>query len=245
MKHAPLAILMCGLAWAAESEQPRSAATELAKALRDEDPNVRLDAAKALGRLGAAAREAVPALAQALQDDDARVREEAAGTLARVGSPHAVPAIPALIAILSDENPRVRGMAALALGTMGAAAKEAVPALVKAAWVPDRDPRTGGIYAARIMVIKALRKIAGPEALPTLSKLARDEDANVRYTAMRMLEEIGKEQEAMQADISAEGTKALLKEVRKLRAQLTALSKRLDALEAKAAKLVEGQEKAQ
>ena len=50
----------------------------LIKALQDEDIDVRLNAARALERMG---KDAVPALVQALQDEDTSVRRDAAKVL--------------------------------------------------------------------------------------------------------------------------------------------------------------------
>lgn len=75
------------------------AISALVQALRDVDPQVRIQAALALARMGPDASPAVPALMEALSDRDEAVRRSAARALGQVGPP-ARAAIPALIAAL-------------------------------------------------------------------------------------------------------------------------------------------------
>jgi len=51
-------------------------------ALRDDNPDVRVAAAAALGQMGPSARPAAPALRAALDDEDGAVRRAAAAALA-------------------------------------------------------------------------------------------------------------------------------------------------------------------
>lgn len=123
----------------------------LAKALRDNEENVRWDAAKALGKIGEAA---VPALIEALKDRKWEVRHDASQilvnrliwdgehwrgeyspvNLAKIAGKAAVPT---LIRVLRDEQWTVRVNAAKILGEIGD--KDAIPALTKAM----KDPDTG------------------------------------------------------------------------------------------------------
>lgn len=91
---------------------PRAAASSLAQigpaaipalktALTDADPEVRRQAARALGQMGPEAEPAVPELTQALSDKEATVRLAAAQALGRIG-PAAAPAIPALVDALDE-----------------------------------------------------------------------------------------------------------------------------------------------
>jgi transglutaminase-like putative cysteine protease len=68
----------------------------LVSALSDPDPKVRLQAARALARIGPPARDAVPALTRALDDTDLAVRANAARALGQIG-PNASSAVPDLI----------------------------------------------------------------------------------------------------------------------------------------------------
>jgi HEAT repeat protein len=83
----------------------------LAKAVQDEDAEVRQAAAMALGRIGPAA-PSTPALVQALKDREPRVRVVAATSLGMIGAREATPA---LTEAAHDGNPAVQKAAAEAL----------------------------------------------------------------------------------------------------------------------------------
>lgn len=96
---------------------PRSAAGSLAQigpaaipalkeALADDKPQVRRQAARALGKMGPDAEAAVSDLTKALNDADPTVREAAAQALGKIG-PAAAPAIPDLIKALEEPAPVV------------------------------------------------------------------------------------------------------------------------------------------
>jgi HEAT repeat protein len=71
----------------------------LTEALFDGNAVVRLQAARALGYMGAQATAAVPALERALHDQDEAVRQQAALALGQIGPP-AAPAVPSLLQML-------------------------------------------------------------------------------------------------------------------------------------------------
>jgi HEAT repeat protein len=126
----------------------------------DTAETARRSSAEALGSIDAEGRAAVPALIQALSDQSAKVRQSAAAGLGKIG-PKAKAALTALKAATKDEEPlqivaaealwkidrdsdtampvllraladgNYPGLAAGALGTIGPAAKTAVPALAK------------------------------------------------------------------------------------------------------------------
>ncbi len=73
-----------------------AAIPDLVAALGDRDEDVRAEAARALAKMGPAAKAAVPALIVALGDRHEAVRRNAARALGQIG-PAAEPAIPALI----------------------------------------------------------------------------------------------------------------------------------------------------
>lgn len=70
-------------AFMSDDEQVRKAAL-FAQALKDKDKVARRVAAKALGKIGPAAKAAVPALTEALKDKDEDVRREAAKALKKL-----------------------------------------------------------------------------------------------------------------------------------------------------------------
>ena len=80
------------------------AVPQLVAALQSTDPEVRLQAAQVLARMGSDARDAVPYLIHLLDDPDERIRKTAARTLGRIG-PEAAPAVPALMRTLLQPAP--------------------------------------------------------------------------------------------------------------------------------------------
>jgi HEAT repeat protein len=84
----------------------------LVQRLADDDPQVREQAAAALGRWGPRASEAVAPLMAALGHDDPYLRGAAAVALGRIGEA----AVPALTQALASEHTELRWSAAIALG---------------------------------------------------------------------------------------------------------------------------------
>ena len=82
--------------------------------LENPDPEVREEAARALGRIGLT--EAVTALVRALRDPQSSIRPEAARALGQIGDPRAVPA---LIEGLASASTEVQDACAHALGAIG------------------------------------------------------------------------------------------------------------------------------
>jgi HEAT repeat protein len=108
--------------------QAKAAVGPLGEALGQLHPEVRQDAARALGALGPEARAAAPALARALTDHERAVRVRAAEALGQIG-PAAKMAIPGLVLALEDRERAVRQAAALAL-------KKVSPEAARRAGVP-------------------------------------------------------------------------------------------------------------
>ena len=161
----------------------------LIEALKDDDNEVRRNAASALGRIGPAAEAAVPALIEALKDDDNEVRRNAAFALGRIG-PAAEAAVPALIEALKDEDSDVQRRAAFALGRIGPAAEAAVPALIEALKDEDSDvQRRAASALGRI-------GLAAEAAVPALIEALKDGDRDVRRSAADALGRIGPAAEA-------------------------------------------------
>jgi len=162
-------------------EEPQKDATAqpptveyLIRALDDEDENVRIAVAKALGALG---KPAVESLIMALEDEDEDIRFEAAEALGRIGDHSAVE--PLLIA-LEDEDEDVRCAAACALGDMGDPV--AVGPLVAA--LEDEN------HEVRYWAASALGGIEDPVAVEPLTRALEDEDEDVRRAAGRSLESL-------------------------------------------------------
>ncbi len=128
--------------------------TPLADALTNEDPAVRKEAVRSLGKLqGRASLDpsfVVPSLLDALADRDAGVRAIATTYL---GIIHKDPdaAVPALTEMLKDEDPEVRTAAASALGSFGEAANPALPALRRAQGDKDENvAREAGLTIVKL-----------------------------------------------------------------------------------------------
>jgi HEAT repeat protein len=129
---------------------------ELAGRLRDADPEIRLEAVRALKQLGPQAKTAVLGLSDALEDKEPLIRIEAARALGAIG-PDAKAAIPALVKRLDDKDAvRSEGAvwfaAAKALGEIGPAS---MPHLMPILEAED--------WTRFIPVAEALYRI-GPEA---------------------------------------------------------------------------------
>lgn len=121
-------VALFGAAAPARAESPREKAAKLMKKLAtDKKPEVRAEAAKALGDMGA--WDAVSALATALKDPVPEVRAGAAYALVELKD-KAKDAVPALKEALSDRDRLVRYNAVVALHNMEAATPaELAPAL--------------------------------------------------------------------------------------------------------------------
>jgi HEAT repeat protein len=130
----------------------REAFAPLRESLASEDPVVRREALRAIGKLEDRApldtRAVVPLLLEHASDRDAGVRSVAATYLGIVRD-SSKPPIPALVALLRDPDPAVRLAAATALESIGPDAAAAVPALRKA--TADRDPEVAR-EAARALI---------------------------------------------------------------------------------------------
>lgn len=120
------------------------------------DSEARWNAARTIGKIGAAAASAVPSLVAVLQDPAATVREHAAEALGDIGPP-AAEAVQPLAAVLDDPAPRVRRDAVRSLGQIGPPARAVLPSIQKLLSDKEDMVRT----AAR----NTLQAIA-PETLP-------------------------------------------------------------------------------
>jgi len=132
----------------------RSAFGPLRDALGSEDPVVRRESLRSIGKLKERApldaRAVLPLLVARATDSDAGVRAVAATYLGIIHEGGA-DAVPALIVALTDQEIDVRRAAATALGSFGEDAEVALPALRKAA--ADADPdvaREAGVALVKL-----------------------------------------------------------------------------------------------
>jgi HEAT repeat protein len=158
---------------------------ELKSALKDRDATVRLQAVRALVRLGGEAGT-LPALLQALQGTDADVARVATQGIDHVGR-LAASDVPALVHALQHGKPSVRMLAASYLKSLGPEARDAVPALGNALRDPDELVRGQAASA-----LGAVGQRAWP-AVPQLGAALRDKDVQVRRKAAEALGQLGPE----------------------------------------------------
>jgi HEAT repeat protein len=192
---------------------------KLVKQLRDKDEFVRLKAAKALGKLGADAKDALPALTDTLKDEDADVRAVAKQAIATISdaldttkkkdslanleknlkaskdSDEAVrlKAAGGLAKCLTDTDDIIRLKAAQGLAEMGLDAKGTLPDLATAS--KDADE------AVRKMAKRAIEKInaaidaqKAEQLSATMAPLVtalKDKDAKKRLAAAEKLGAMG------------------------------------------------------
>ena len=134
------------------------AVTPLREALQSENPVVRREALRAMGKLRERAsidpQIVIPVLLHSLDDTDPSVRNVAVNYLGIVrDSPEKE--VSGLIKALSDESSEVRQAAAAALAEYGTLAEPAIPALKKAATDPDDEvKREAGRTLVRLSELK-------------------------------------------------------------------------------------------
>jgi len=132
----------------------RDAFVPLKEALSSDDPVVRRESLRSIGKLKERApldtRAVVPLLVEAMADPDTGVRSVAATYLGilHAGGPEIVTA---LIDGLKDAEAEVRRASATALGSFGPEAAVAVPALRKASGDPDPEvAREAGVSLVKL-----------------------------------------------------------------------------------------------
>ena len=135
-----------------------AAVAPLREASASDEPNVRREALRSLGKLRVRAsidpQLVIPHLLHALDDPDTSVRHVAVTYLGIVRD-NPSQEVPGLIKALADDEADVREAAAVALGQYGALAEPAVPALRKAARDPDEEVQR---EAGRALVTIAEKK---------------------------------------------------------------------------------------
>ena len=163
--------------------------------------NVREEAARALGRIGAE-EGVIPALMRVMEDKGEYdgVRGAAIHGLMLLG-PDAAEAVPALIKILDKERfSSLSSDAARALGQIGPVTPEIIPALIEA--LDDKYSLTREAAAEALGQIGPIT----PEIIPELVGALGDSEAIVREAAAQALGQIGTEAlEAVPALINALG----------------------------------------
>jgi len=150
-------------------------AEALVDSLSSNQPELRMAAANALGRIGSKA--GTKALVRHLEDPDSRVRARAARALGRIGDPRA---IAGLRERLDDPAVEVRREAADSLGRIGG--EESLSALLE---LLDDDSET-----VRRIAADSLGNFGSAKPLDALVSLLSDENEAVRRAAVFSLIEI-------------------------------------------------------
>jgi HEAT repeat protein len=149
------------------------AASELAVAMKSDDPGTRRAAASALGKIGPPAKSTLAQLEIALTDKDPSVRIEAA--LATWFVSKDAKHITVLVKALGDESVGVRDTACQAIGVMKAGAKDAVETVANL--LGDKE--------LRVRAIMTLGEIGKPAAktTPQLRQLLKDKDGGTQLAS--------------------------------------------------------------
>jgi HEAT repeat protein len=145
----------------------------LAAKLRDEDKDIREEAALALGILNGT--EGVPALTAALQDPEPGVRGAAATALGKIGTAENGKA---LIPLIEDPSTTVRNRVLQALGVLRV--KEAGPAL-RQLYEANRRKEGG------IKILTAISRIGDPAQADLFQELIQDSDPERKRLAIEGL----------------------------------------------------------
>ena len=160
---------------------PEQAVPRLLAVLKDPNPEQRRTAAQSLGKI--ARKEAVPALVEALRDPDAGVRRYAAWALGMIGEDAVGTDRSPLASLLFDPDPGVREAAAMALGLTGDT-QAGIELLLERLQEPAIPADAKRLAAASLGGMEART------AVPVLTKLLADRDAQVRRWAVAALGEI-------------------------------------------------------
>jgi HEAT repeat protein len=145
----------------------------LANELRDEEKDIREEAAFAIGILNGT--EVVPALTEALKDPEPSVRGAAATAIGKIGTAEDGRT---LVPLLSDESAAVRNRVMQAIGVLHV--KEAGPAL-RQLYEANRRKEGG------IRILAALSRIGDPAQVDLFQELVQDPDPERKRLAIEGL----------------------------------------------------------
>src|SRR5262249_53153203 len=144
------------------------AASAVIGAMADKNDSVRRKATYALGRIAPEPATAISVLVKNFGDSNEEVKKAATEALSHFGEAP----IPALIAALKDKSNVVRTQSVKTLGTIGSAAKDAIPDLHLMLFDKQQP-------VSAIAVTEALAKI-GKDAIPTLTEGLKHESLELR-----------------------------------------------------------------
>jgi HEAT repeat protein len=154
----------------------KDAAELVESLLRDNNENVRYDAAQCVGILQRGRKSSPPGLYRLLRDKRAIVRAQAVESIGLLEDQRALPKI---VPLLSDKDPVVRSYAASTVGTLGG-------------FVYLKNIRRGLVREkhelARVGFYEALFLLGERDVLPEMLKLLQSSDYHVRCSVANTLE---------------------------------------------------------
>jgi HEAT repeat protein len=174
-----------------KAEGVQYAASEIAKALKSQNPRLRMLAAQALVELKAPRELVAPAMVRALEDADPRVVDRAIDALAALGPQVIIPRIDRPLS-----NPKLREVAVRLLIRFGPDAAGAVPALIDALESLPEDGEEARQFRRGAHFALAAIGPAAADAVPLLIEALSSEDPQVRGSAAYALGKIGPAAEA-------------------------------------------------
>lgn len=159
----------------------KDALPTLLNCLKDDDAQVRAEAAQDIGLLSAAdAADSVAPLTELLSDSDARVRTEVVATLGKVAGDSEA-AIDGIIQATTDSDATVRWKAVEGIGRTRLKASLAVPLLTKLLHDENESVRSSAVEALSAYGAEA------HDAIPEIEAMQADPSAEVRGEAMEAL----------------------------------------------------------
>jgi HEAT repeat protein len=194
----------------------KAAVPNLVELVQEPTEKIRLEAIWALASIGPAARPAVTVLTEAAGDKDLVIRHAATHALRQIGPP----AVPALLHLLDDDDPQTRRKVVEALGRSVSRSQVVCGALALHAVDEDAGVRAAAFAAlslkghdavhhleslmqnedptARSQAAMSLCRMGvnAQMATPTLLGALNDENANVRFWALRALAALALERTA-------------------------------------------------
>lgn len=161
----------------------------LVNGLRHPIDLARIESAAALSRLGSAASSTAPALIAAFQQEkNPNARREMLAALGQI-NPEPAPALQSIKVALNDSDYSVKYTAYYALGSLGPAASQEIPLLVKN--LQDRDEFLQIVSAWALIRISPQTQEVVSKALPLLTKGLEILDPRARFDAASALGELG------------------------------------------------------
>lgn len=167
------------LANADAKDEIQTVLPKLAALTDDKDLKVRLSAIRAIAKAGPAAIQVQDQLIEALKDRDDDIHTAAIQALANIG-PEA--GADNLIGALTNRNPRIREGAAKVIGRYSTLVAKSETQLI-------RRLTDSSVYV-RTAAIDALTT-AGPDIVPTMSRLLKSDSVLMRFGAARVLGNLG------------------------------------------------------